>query len=122
MRPALTGRLLLTLGLLVGAAASVGLLLDFGPARLPPALLNLAAYKLTFAAAFGLLGGGAMFLRYARRTDTRETSALPPAARGPERAPPVPGIADPAPPAFGVGADGRDVRKVIQETRRGRAD
>jgi hypothetical protein len=71
MRPAHIGRLLLTLGVLVGVAASVGLLVGFEPARLPPALLNVAAYKLTFIAALGLLAGGAMFLRFARRTEQR---------------------------------------------------
>jgi hypothetical protein len=68
MRPAHVGRLLLTLGVLVGVAASVGLLVGFEPARLPRTLINLAAYKLTFIAALGLLAGGAMFLRLARRT------------------------------------------------------
>ena len=50
MRSAHIGRLLLTLGVLVGAAASVGVLVGFEPARLPPTLLNVAAYKLTFIA------------------------------------------------------------------------
>ena len=75
MRSARVGRILLTLGLLVGAAASVGLLLGFEPARLPPALLNIAAYKLTFLAALGLLAAGAMLLRYAHRDEARDTAA-----------------------------------------------
>ena len=59
---------LLTLGVLVGVVAGVGLALGFEPARLPAALLNVAAYKLTFLAAFGLLAAGAVVARYARRT------------------------------------------------------
>lgn len=66
------GRLLLTIGLLVGIAASVGLLTGFEPARLPATLLNIAAYKLTFLAAFGLLAGGAILRRYARRDALRD--------------------------------------------------
>jgi hypothetical protein len=62
---------LLALGLLVGVAAAVGLLVGFEPARLPAALLNLAAYKLTFLAALGLLAAGAVVARYSRRADER---------------------------------------------------
>ena len=69
MRPAHIGRLLLTLGLLVGVAASIGLLVGFEPAGLPRTLINLAAYKLTYIAALGLLAGGAMLLRLARRPE-----------------------------------------------------
>ena len=65
------GHLLLALGLVVGCAAGVGLLVGFAPARLPPALLNIAAYKLTFVAALGLLAAGAVSLRHARRRETR---------------------------------------------------
>ena len=75
MSAARVGRLLLALGLLVGCAASVGLLIGFEPARLPPALLNIAAYKLTFISALGLLAAGAVSLRYARRA---EAAAVPP--------------------------------------------
>jgi nitrate/nitrite transporter NarK len=62
---------LLTLGVLVGVVAVVGLLVGFEPARLPAALLNVAAYKLTFLAAFGLLAAGAVVTRYSRRADER---------------------------------------------------
>jgi len=68
---------LLALGVLVGVAAAVGLLLGFEPARLPAALLNLAAYKLTFLAAFGLLAAGAVVARYSRRSDERASAARP---------------------------------------------
>ena len=61
------GRVLLALGVLVGVAAAVGLLLGFEPARLPPALLNAAAYKLTFLAALAILAGGASLVRYGRQ-------------------------------------------------------
>jgi hypothetical protein len=82
MRAARVGHLLLILGLLVGAAAGVGLLVGFEPARLPPALLNIAAYKLTFVAALGLFAAGATFLRYARREQTRAPATLPPKREG----------------------------------------
>lgn len=65
------GTLLLTLGVVVGVAASIGLILGFEPSRLPPALLNIAAYKLTFLAAGGLLAAGAIVSRYARRESLR---------------------------------------------------
>jgi len=58
------------LGLFVGGAASMGLLIGFEPARLPAALLNVAAYKLTFLASLGLLAAGAVLARYARRVET----------------------------------------------------
>jgi len=61
------GPLLLVLGLVVGGAAGIGLLVGFEPAQLPRALLNIAAYKLTFLAAVGSLAAGAVLLRYGRR-------------------------------------------------------
>ena len=67
MRAATAGRLLLSLGLIVGLTAAVGLFLGFEPAQLPPALLNVAAYKLTFLAAGGLLVVGALLRRRALR-------------------------------------------------------
>ena len=67
MRAARIGPFLLALGLVVGVAAGVGLLVGFEPARLPRELLNIAAYKLTFLAAGGLLAAGALALRYERR-------------------------------------------------------
>jgi hypothetical protein len=71
MRAARVSGLLLGLGALVGAVAGVGLLVGFEPARLPPALLNIVAYKLTFVAALGLLAAGAVLRRYARREGGR---------------------------------------------------
>jgi hypothetical protein len=52
---------------LVGVAASVGLLTGFEPARLPPAMLNIAVYKLVFISALAILAVGAVVLRHARR-------------------------------------------------------
>ena len=73
MRAARIGPVLLALGLLVGVAAGVGLLVGFEPARLPRELLNIAAYKLTFLAAGGLLVAGALALRYDRRQTSTKT-------------------------------------------------
>lgn len=61
------GQLLLVIGGAVGATAVVGLVIGFEPAKLPPALLNIAVYKLTFAAAAGLLAAGAIVHRYSKR-------------------------------------------------------
>lgn len=77
MRLPSAGSFLLTLGVLVGAAASLGLILGFEPARLPPTLLNIAAYKLSFLAAFGLIAGGAIVVRYGRRGTSGEPAAGP---------------------------------------------
>lgn len=63
------GTVFFALGLFVGGAASMGLLVGFEPARLPAALLNIAAYKLTFLASLGLLAAGAAIARYARRLE-----------------------------------------------------
>ena len=71
MRSSRLATLLLALGMAVGAAAAAGLALGFEPARLPAALLNIAAYKLTFVAAFALLAAGAVVRRFARREEAR---------------------------------------------------
>jgi hypothetical protein len=70
------GSVLVAVGVVVGVAASLGVLVDFEPARLPPALLNIAAYKLTFLAAGGLIAAGAIVRRRARRRAEVESSAL----------------------------------------------
>jgi hypothetical protein len=75
MRARHLGTAFLALGVLVGTAAGVGLLVGFEPARLPAALLNIAAYKLTFLAALGLLAAGAVLARHARRGEARAASA-----------------------------------------------
>lgn len=68
MRPGRFGAFLLGTGVVVGVSAVVGLVLGFEPSRLPPALLDVAAYKLTFLAAAGLLAAGAIIRRRANRT------------------------------------------------------
>jgi hypothetical protein len=106
MRATRLGALLLGLGLLVGSVAGLGLLIGFEPSRLPSALLDLAAYKLTFLAAFGLLAAGAVVRRHAREAATRR--AIPRAPHPPPLAAPHAvhdGLVDgartgvPAPPA-----------------------
>jgi len=71
MRARLLGSVFLLLGLLVGVAAGVGLLVGFEPSRLPAALLDIAAYKLTFLAALGLMAAGAVLARHARTVEAR---------------------------------------------------
>jgi hypothetical protein len=96
MRATKLGSLLLALGVLVGIAAGAGLLVGFEPARLPAALLNVAAYKLTFLAAFGLLAAGAVFRRYGRQAAERNgpPGAPPPSRLGEGKAISRPGGAD----------------------------
>ena len=67
----------------------MGLLVGFEPARLPAALLNIAAYKLTFLAALFLIAAGAGIARFARRLeglplpgDARAKNATPPGQLG----------------------------------------
>ena len=97
MRAARIGAFLLALGLVVGVAAGVGLLLGFEPARLPRELLNIAAYKLTFLAAGGLLAAGALALRYERRqtstnvADSDGAHDLAALSEGPANPPPTEG-------------------------------
>jgi hypothetical protein len=78
MRSGRFGGFLLATGAAVGVAAVVGLVLGFEPSRLPPALLDIAAYKLTFLAAAGLLAAGAIIRRRAQRDDvgSRSTAGL----------------------------------------------
>jgi hypothetical protein len=103
MRPKGIGRLLLGLGMGVGVLAGVGLLVGFEPARLPPALLNIAAYKLTFGAALGLIVAGAAVVRYGRR-DARNASE----ATGGE----LPRLGEGAPPEPPI-----DVRRARERAR-----
>jgi hypothetical protein len=77
-----TGSLLLSLGLFVGVVAGIGLVVGFEPARLPASLLNIAAYKLAFVAAGGLLVAGAIVARYARRGAARDADRM---LRAPQR-------------------------------------
>ena len=58
--------ILLATGAIVGVVAVVGLAVGFEPSRLPPRLLDIAAYKLTFGAAAVLLAIGAIVRRHTR--------------------------------------------------------
>jgi hypothetical protein len=105
---------LLGLGLVVGIAAGVGLLIGFEPSRLPPALLNIAAYKLTALAAAGLLFAGAIVLRYARREaagSAHGTTRTEPRALGN-------GPADEAPVGRTRAAEGTRVNRRTDESSR----
>jgi hypothetical protein len=71
MRTSRFGGFLLGVGAAVGVAAVVGLATGFEPSRLPPALLDIAAYKLTIVAAIGLLVAGAVIRKRALRDESR---------------------------------------------------
>ena len=77
MRGSRLGDLLLGAGAVVGVAAVVGMVIGFEPSQLPPALLNIAAYKLTIGAAIGLLAAGAAVRRYAKRASDMGMRAVP---------------------------------------------
>ena len=70
------GKLLTLLGLLVGIAAGVGTLF---PAQLAGVswLLAVGMIKLTLAASLGLIAGGAVLQRIARRTEEQERLSAP---------------------------------------------
>lgn len=90
MRPSRFGGFLLATGAIVGVAAVVGLMLGFEPSRLPPALLDIAAYKLTFGAAAVLLAAGAIVRRRGHRDELPATIrpvSLPADAKGPPARP-----------------------------------
>ena len=90
MRGSRLGDMLLGAGAMVGVAAVVGMIVGFEPSQLPPALLNIAAYKLTIGAAVGLLAAGAAVRRYAKRAAQDGTPTV---------APVDPSAALPPPPA-----------------------
>jgi len=92
------GGLLLATGVAVGVAAVVGIVTGFEPSRLPPALLDIAVYKLTVAAAAGLLAAGAIVRRYAKRNGHQVETDERPFSRGASDRPrlpdaPAPGFA-----------------------------
>jgi hypothetical protein len=76
------GDVLIGLGATVGVVALGAFIGGFEPSRLPPALLNLAAYKLAFIAAAGLLVVGAVIARLGPRTHATppDPARLPPLA------------------------------------------
>jgi hypothetical protein len=69
--------ILLATGAIVGVVAVVGLAVGFEPSRLPPRLLDIAAYKLTFGAAAVLLAIGAIVRRYTRGNDPEASMPSP---------------------------------------------
>lgn len=113
MRASRFGGLLIGVGAAVGVVAVVGLVLGFEPAKLPPVLLNIAVYKLTFAAAAGLLAAGAVVQRYVRRPpEVAADASAKPLEAGRER----PMLPEPVPDPVGDRSDrdvaqGRVVRK-----------
>jgi hypothetical protein len=66
MRLAPLGLALRLTGLAVGLAAVLALVVGVDPAHIPPFLVKVALYKLTFIAALALLIAGAMVGRRAR--------------------------------------------------------
>lgn len=88
MKTGRLGGLLLGTGVAVGVAAVIGLVTGFEPSRLPATLIDIAVYKLTFAAAGGLLAAGAVVRRYARReANDRPGRLVPPVNTGAPRLP-----------------------------------
>jgi hypothetical protein len=75
------GDILLGLGLVVGVGAVVGYELDIIP-TLPPAVLKLVIYKLTFIGGLGLLVAGALVRRLAsyRKGTPQSVELAPPNA------------------------------------------
>jgi hypothetical protein len=65
------GALLLTLGVLLGCAVGIGLLLGVQMPGLSW-LVAVGLVKLTLIASGGLMAGGAVLLRLARRADERQ--------------------------------------------------
>jgi hypothetical protein len=88
MRKSRFGGFLLATGAAVGVAAVVGIMTGFDPAKLPPALLTIAAYKLAFAAAAGLLAAGAIVRRHANRAEADPERAVSPEL-GPQSVPQI---------------------------------
>ena len=68
------GGVLLVTGAIVGVVAVVGIAVGFEPSQLPPRLLDIAAYKLTFAAAAVLLVIGAIVRRHGLTSDNAPSS------------------------------------------------
>jgi hypothetical protein len=74
MRLDRVGGVLLVTGAVVGVIAVVGLAVGFEPSQLPPKLLDIAAYKLTFGAAAVLLAIGAIVRRHGLTSDNAPRS------------------------------------------------
>ena len=76
MRTTQLGRALLGIGLTVGVVAAVAWIAGFAPSKLPPVLLDIAAYKLALLAAVGLMAAGAAVVRSARRAELQRSREL----------------------------------------------
>ena len=74
MRLDRVGGVLLVTGAIVGVIAVVGIAVGFEPSQLPPKLLDIAAYKLTFGAAAVLLAIGAIVRRHGLTSDNAPSS------------------------------------------------
>jgi protein-S-isoprenylcysteine O-methyltransferase Ste14 len=70
------GQLLAVLGLLIGGAAAIAIIF---PVHLVGIswLIAVGLIKLTFATSLGLIAGGAVLQRIARRTEERERLSAP---------------------------------------------
>ena len=75
-------RVCLALGASVAVLGVLGVALGLRPSALPPALLDIAAFKLVFIAAGGLIIAGAMLGRAARGRRDEQDSLLAPSPAG----------------------------------------
>jgi hypothetical protein len=65
----------MTLGAVVAVLGVLGALFGVRPSEMPAAMMDLAAFKLVFIAAGGLIAGGAILGRAARRADKADAEA-----------------------------------------------
>jgi hypothetical protein len=117
MRSSRIGSVLLGLGLLVGATASMAMILGLRPSELPAVLLDIAAYKLALIASLGLLWGGALFLRRAKRAANAGLPADAMLTAGSPRASERPVLLAPAEPLESVEAREYDPIKLPRPPR-----
>ena len=68
------GQVLMAIGALLGAGVAVAMATDFGLAG-APWLVNVALSKLTLIGAGGLMAGGAMSVRLAKRQEQRRLAS-----------------------------------------------
>jgi hypothetical protein len=71
------GKLMMAMGGTLGVGAGLALILGLKPSRLPPALLDIAAYKLIFISVAVLMAAGAAIRRYARQTTSTHEGSYP---------------------------------------------
>jgi hypothetical protein len=112
MRLDRVGGVLLVTGAIVGVVAAVGVAVGFEPSQLPPKLLDIAAYKLTFGAAAVLLAIGAIVRRHGLTSDNATSSRT----RGPLSHEKSSSLAELPPPPIGRDfADDRAGRKPAEK-------